>query len=425
MNARLAASELLSLVLDEGRALDDALKLAPAYVALEGRDRAFGRAIASATLRRLGGIDAVLAEFIAKPLPDTATMARALLRTGAAQLLYMGTPAHAAVSETVIAANSAPSARGFAKLINAVLRKVSGPGREMVKTFAPGIDLPSWLMTRWRAAYGGFTADSIAASLLTEPPLDVTVKDDPLGWANQLGGALLPTGSIRLPMEHPAVEALPGYEDGGWWVQDAAAALPALLLGDVRGKTVLDLCAAPGGKTLQLAAAGAQVTAVDRDRDRLDVLKENLTRTRLEAKTVCADALKLRAATPFDCGLLDAPCSATGTLRRHPDVAWLRRPTDIPKLAELQRQLLDAAAGFIAPGGMLVYAVCSLEPEEGPAVVEAALSKGDWSRAPLKPAEMGGLKDLITPDGDLRTLPSRMADLGGMDGFYAARLVRR
>ncbi|HET9231849.1 MAG TPA: RsmB/NOP family class I SAM-dependent RNA methyltransferase, partial [Vitreimonas sp.] len=306
-----------------------------------------------------------------------------------------------------------------------------------------------------------------AQALLTEPPLDLTAKSGAAAWAETIGGVVTPTGSVRvlpfslaekgsgdegqadargggdhasshsaaprqLDAPHPltpspqgrgGIESLPGFADGHWWVQDAAAALPARVLGDVRGKRVLDLCAAPGGKTLQLAAAGAHVTAVDKSEPRLKRLRENLARTKLEADVICADALEYRAAEPFDAVLLDAPCTSTGTLRRHPDVAWLRRPTDIRALADLQAQLLQAAAAQLKPGAPLVYAVCSMEPEEGPGVVAAALSQG-WQREPIGPGEITGADEFLTGDGDLRTLPSRWPEIGGLDGFYVARLQR-
>jgi 16S rRNA (cytosine967-C5)-methyltransferase len=421
LSARLAAAELLIAVLDHGRALEDALGGTASFSALEGRDRAFARALATATLRRLGGIDAVLARFLQKPLPETAFHGRALLRIGAAQLLLLGTPAHAGVGETVEAANTSREARGFAKLINAVLRKVSREGAEIFASLPAGADLPAWLFTRWRAAYGAGAAD-LAGALQSEPPLDLSAKQDASGWAERVNGSLTPTASVRLPAPG-SVDALPGFADGAWWVQDAAAALPARLLGDVRGKRVLDLCAAPGGKTLQLAAAGADVTALDKAPERLTRLSENLDRTQLRAEIVCADALKFRPAAPFDAVLLDAPCTSTGTLRRHPDVAWLRRPTDVRALAALQLQLLTAAASMVKPGGTLVYAVCSLEPEEGEGVVAQALANG-WTRAPIPRGEIPGADDFITKHGDLRTLPSHWREIGGLDGFYAARLVR-
>lgn len=422
MNARQAAADLVVAVLDLGRALEDALDKTPSFKALEGRDRAFARALATTTLRRLGGIDAVLAQFLERPLPDTATHARAMLRIGAAQLLVLGTPAHAAVGETVEAANGIREARGFAKLINAVLRRVSRDGATVFVAQPAGADLPNWLFTRWRATYGRATAEAIARALQNEAPLDLSVKRDATDWAARLGGVLTPTSSVRLA--HGIVDQLPGFSDGAWWVQDAAAALPAHLLGDVVGKHVLDLCAAPGGKTLQLAAAGARVTAVDKSEERLVRLRENLARTRLEAEVVRGDALRLRAKVQFDAILLDAPCTSTGTLRRHPDVAWLRRPSDVRALSELQAELIAAAANMIKPGGTLVYAVCSLEPEEGPGVITEVMKSGAWTRAPIRRGEIAGADDFITTDGEVRTLPSHWPEIGGLDGFYAARLVR-
>lgn len=419
MNPRRAATELL-VAIEGGQPLDDALTRTRAYAELEGRDRAFARALATATLRRLGAIDAVLARFLQRPLPETAAHARNLLRLGAAQLLVLQTPPHAAVGETVETANAMREARGFAKLMNAVLRRVSREGPSILEQLPPGADLPAWLYTRWRAAYGD-DAPRIAQALRDEAPLDLSVKSDPVGWAQRLVAARTPTGSIRLT-SHAAVDTLPGFTDGDWWVQDAAAALPALIIGDMSGKRVLDLCAAPGGKTLQLAAMGAHVTAVDKSAQRLERLRENLARTKLQAEVICADALEFRA-EPFDAILLDAPCTSTGTLRRHPDVAWLRRPGDVRALADLQTRLIDAAVRLLKPDGRLVYAVCSLEPEEGPGVIAKALGRG-WKRVPIDAEEFAGAASFITPEGDLRTKPSDWADIGGLDGFFASRLVR-
>jgi 16S rRNA (cytosine967-C5)-methyltransferase len=403
--------------MERGRSLEDALGETPSFNALTGRDRAFARALTTAGLRRLGGISTVVSQFLDRPLPDSAEHARALLHLGATQLLVLGTPAHAAVSETVETANQMREARGFAKLMNAVLRKVARDGQPILDAQPPGADLPAWLYTRWRASYGD-AAVAIANALMAEPPLDVSVKGNADEWAHRLIGTVTPTGSVRLG-QHAPIDSLAGFNDGAWWVQDAAAALPAKLLGDARGKRVLDLCAAPGGKTLQLAAAGAHVTAVDKSEARLKRLQENLQRTKLEAEVICADALEF-SAEPFDAILLDAPCTSTGTLRRHPDVAWLRRPTDVRALADLQAHLIAASAKLLKPGAPLIYAVCSLEPEEGPGVVAEALRSG-WRRAPLTnevPAEF------ITPDGDMRTHPGFWPEIGGLDGFYAAHLLR-
>ncbi|MGE0044664.1 MAG: RsmB/NOP family class I SAM-dependent RNA methyltransferase [Hyphomonadaceae bacterium] len=419
---RLAAGEVLALVLGEKRTMADALARTERLDDLEPRDRAFARAIVSATLRRLGSIDAVLANFLQTPLPETAYLGQALLRAGAAQILVLETPAHAAVSETVDAANAERAARGFARLMNAVLRKVASDGPALLAALPPGADLPPWLYTRWRAAYGD-EAERIAAALRTEPPLDLTVKDNAEARAAKLGGVVSPTGGVRLTDAH-GVAALEGYAEGAWWVQDSAAALPAKLLGDIAGKRVLDLCAAPGGKTLQLANAGAIVTALDKSAQRLERVRENLARTNLAAEIVAADALTWSPGEPFDAVLLDAPCTATGTMRRHPDIAWLRRPSDIQALAAQQRALLARAQHFVKPGGVLVYAVCSLEPEEGPAIVSEALESGAWTLSPIAPEEIGGHAQLLTARGELRTLPSHFAAEGGLDGFYAARLIR-
>lgn len=421
MSVRRAAAELTIAVLDHGRTFEDALADTKSFNALEGRDRAFARAVASATLRRLGGIDAILAKFLAKPLPESALAGRAILRTGAAQLLVLHTPPHAAVGESVALANAHNGARGFAGLINAVLRKVASEGPSLFETQPLGLDLPAWLFTRWRATYGDAAAAAIAHALHYEAPLDLSAREDVSALAQTLSGEVLPTGSVRLG-EHGAVDALPGFDDGAFWVQDAAAALPAKLFGDVRGKDVLDLCAAPGGKTLQLAAAGANVSALDKDHTRLDRLRGSLKRTGLSAEVIAMDAREWSPSKLYDCVLLDAPCTATGTLRRHPDIAWLRRPTDIPALATLQTELLAKAAAFVKPGGMLVYAVCSLEPEEGPAIV--AKAPDTLALDPIAPSELAD-PSFITEDGALRTLPSHWSERGGLDGFYAARFIKR
>jgi 16S rRNA (cytosine967-C5)-methyltransferase len=369
--------------------------------------------MASAALRHLGRIDAVLARFMNRPLEAGAETPRAILRTGAAQILALNTAPHAAVSAAVDLANSARSAQPFAKLINAVLRKVAGEGKDHFASLPAGANLPDWLFTRWRAAYGDETAEAIAKALSAEPPLDLRAKPSaslpPEARPGPFGAGRLDAGAD--------VTALEGFADGAWWVQDAAAGLPAMLLGDVAGKSVLDLCAAPGGKTMQLAAAGARVTAVDWDETRLARVRANLERTKLHAEIVAADILAWTPPALADAVLLDAPCTATGTLRRRPDVAWLRRPSDIEALAERQKQLLARAATFLKPGGVLVYAVCSLEPEEGDSVALHAPPE----LIPEPMASTDGLETHVTPQGWLRTLPSSRAADGGMDGFFAAR----
>jgi len=290
------------------------------------------------------------------------------------------------------------------------------------------LDIPVWLLDRWIKTYGEADARRIAEASLAEAALDLAVKDDGEAWAARLGGVLLPTGSVRLKAGG-RIEDLEGYAEGAWWVQDAAAALPARLLGDVRDRTVADLCAAPGGKTAELAAAGARVTAVELSGARLTRLRSNLERLHLEAELVEADATTWRPEHAFDAVLLDAPCTATGTIRRHPDILRLKRPEDVAALAALQARLLDNAVGLLKPGGTLVYCTCSLEPEEGAEQISRLLAREPrLARSPIHAGECGIAPEWITPEGDLRTLPFHRpgtdTDPGGLDGFYAARIVR-
>ena len=288
------------------------------------------------------------------------------------------------------------------------------------------VDTPDWLAARWRAAYGD-AAPAIAEAHRRGGAIDLTARADPAGWAERLGATLLATGTLRLN-DRGAIRELPGYAEGAWWVQDAAAALPARLLDARPGERVADLCAAPGGKTAQLASAGATVLAVDRSRHRLKRLAENMARLRLAVDTKVADALTLEA-EPFDAVLLDAPCSATGTIRRHPDVPWTKREADLAKLVDLQARLLDKAAALTRSGGRLVYCTCSLEPEEGERQAESFLARHPaFAPVPVRADELPGLEEAITPNGDVRTLPHQGgAALGasGLDGFFIARFSRR
>lgn len=420
---RAIAVDLLSAVLDKGRLLDDVLD-DPRLSKLDERDRGFVRMLLGTTLRRLGQIDALIEHCVEKPMRAGAAWAEHALRLGICQLLFLDVAPHAAISTTVDLVKGGSQA-GFAKLLNAVLRRLDREGRELVAVHdAPLLDTPEWLWRSWVRAYGEETAHAIASAHLAEAPVDITVAADPQGWAEKLEAEILPTGSLRRAAGG-SIAALPGFNDAAWWVQDAAAALPARLLGDVRGKSVADLCAAPGGKALQLAVAGAQVTAVDRSAKRLVRLTENLKRLGLSAKVVEADAGAWTPPQPFDAILLDAPCSATGTLRRHPDVARHKNPAEITKLAGVQARLLRAAIPMLKPGGMLVYCTCSLEPEEGPEQIASLLAEGaPLKRVPLRAEDVGGMAELITADGDLRTLPCHLAAQGGMDAFFAARLEK-
>lgn len=431
LGARAAAQRAVAELVGQNRALALEDALAQASRGLDPAEAALARAIATATFRRFGLIRAALGSRLDHGLPDDQPLLLALLATGAAQILDLAVPDHAAVDLAVRLAKAERRTQHLGGLVNAVLRRVA---RERDAILAAGDPLgdgaPDWLAARWRAAYGPERAEAIGRAHLAGATVDVTVKADPTAWAELLGAAQLPTGSLRLPPDSGSISTLDGFAEGAWWVQDAAAALPAKLLGARGGERVADLCAAPGGKTAQLAAAGAAVTAVDRSAPRLERLRRNLERLGLTAEVVVGDALALGGAGTFDAVLLDAPCSATGTIRRHPDVAWTKSSDDIARLSGLQARLLDRAATLLRPGGRLVYCTCSLEPEEGEAQIIAFLSRNpDFARVPVAADEVGGLAELIDPNGDLRTLPCHLGGgtdaRGGLDGFFVSRLVRR
>jgi 16S rRNA (cytosine967-C5)-methyltransferase len=365
--------------------------------------------------------------FLEKGFPSDAPRAETILLLGAAQILWLEVPDHAAVDLSVRLAQADRRAARYAGLINAVLRRVAQIGTP-APTNSAARDTPEWLLKRWGKTYGRDGARAIAVANGHEPALDITVKQDAESWAERLRGRVLPTGTVRT-LAHGAISLLPGFSEGAWWVQDAAAALPVRLFGDVRGMNVADLCAAPGGKTAQLAFAGAHVTAVDRSSLRLNRLRENLARLSLHAETVTADALEWQT-EPFDAVLLDAPCSSTGTVRRHPDVPWLKSETDLPVLTSLQQRLLDHAVEMLKPGATLIYCVCSLEPEEGENQIDALLARDPRIvRKPITAPDVFDRAEFITAAGDLRTLPLHLSDSdprwGGLDGFYAARLTRK
>jgi 16S rRNA (cytosine967-C5)-methyltransferase len=429
--ARRMAADILDGVLHKRRTLDDQLEGAAAHPGLKtlsDRDRALMRRLVATILRRMGTLNHVLSRLLDRGIPTDAPRAQSALMIGAAQILWMDVPDHAAVDLSVRMVQSDRRAAKYAGLVNAVLRRCAREGQPLIDEVASQtLDVPAWLMARWNANYGEATARDIALALGHEPSLDLTVKSENDAWATRLHGEVLPTGSVRTLLQG-SVTMLPGFSDGQWWVQDAAAALPARLFGDIKGKRLLDLCAAPGGKTAQLIHAGADVTAVDRSQNRIARLRENLARLSLQAETVISDGTEYPG-EGFDGVLVDAPCASTGTIRRHPDVAWLKQESDIILLTALQRRLLQKAVGMLKPGGTLVYCTCSLEPEEGEQAVAALLdSDPSIKRAPVDASEVAGLSEIINADGDLRTLPSHLphADprLAGLDGFYAARLVK-
>jgi 16S rRNA (cytosine967-C5)-methyltransferase len=408
---RSAAFALVTAVLERRRGLDEALDSLPGHI--QPRDKAAAHRIAAAVLRRLGSIDAVLEPYLRREPSPPALQA---LRIGAAELLLLGTPAHAAVGTAV-----ALAPKPFAGLVNAVLRKVATEGPAAMEGLdAARLDTPAWLWSSWHAAYGP-KVRAIAEAHTLPAPLDLSLAP---GAAAPEGAEILPNGTARLPAGTRITE-LPGFAEGAFWAQDAAASLPARLLAARPGERVVDLCAAPGGKTAQLAGTGASVTAVEKEERRATRLRENLARLKLQAELVVADAIPWSAERrgSFDAVLLDAPCTATGTIRRHPEVPHLRRARDVPKLAATQAALIGAAAGLLAPGGRLVFATCSLQPEEGEAHT-ARLAALGLRPDPVRPEEVPGLEAAVTPDGALRTRPDFWVEKGGMDGFFVARFLR-
>ncbi len=420
---RVAAFELLLTVFHDRRPFDDALAMHRGLAAMEPRDRALARLLAATVMRRAPELDAIIAPLLNKNLRGRAAPVQQLLRLGAAQFVFLGTPAHAAVTTTVEAAQAAGQ-RAYKGLINAVLRRLTREGAAPASD--PGrLNTPDWLWRSWVAAHGEEQAAAIAEAHLNEAPLDISVKSDAAGWAERLNAVVLPTGTLRRAAGGD-IRGLPGFAEGAWWVQDAAAALPARLLGPAAGQRIADLCAAPGGKTAQLAAAGADVYAVDSSATRIKQLDENMRRLKLNVNLVVGDATTWRPSAPFDAVLVDAPCSGTGTIRRHPDIARLKRSGDVKRLGVLQDQLLDHAVTLLRPGGLLVYATCSLQSEEGAVRIDRLLAQdAPMERVEIESGEVPGLEMALTDDGDLRTLPTHWPGKGGLDGFFIARLRRK
>ncbi len=438
--AREAAVMLLHNVLTRRRPMDELLNQArriPELARLSKADRAFARAIAATALRRHGQLRAVLDSFMEKGLPERAGPLREILLAASAQLLFLESPPHAVLNIAVQQVKRDPASQRYDKLANAVLRRVSEKGPALIKQQqenqqAGRLNTPGWLWNAWCKSYDKQTAQYIAEAHLHQAQLDLSIVRDPELWAQKLGGQLLPTGSVRLRAKG-RIEHLPGYDDGAWWVQDMAAALPVQLLGNIRGKRIADLAAAPGGKTAQLIAAGAEVTAVDSSKGRLKRLVENLERLEMDAEIIEADILQWQPDEKYDAVLLDAPCSATGTIRRHPDLPFLKKRQDVQELAQIQSNMLDRALAFLKPGGTLVYCTCSLQPEEGPDRIRALLKRHKKVKCdPIRAGELAGHSEWISSTGHLRTLPffrpaaktgSSKKITPGMDGFFAARLI--
>jgi 16S rRNA (cytosine967-C5)-methyltransferase len=420
---RSVAFDLLRSVLAKRKSFDDAMVIHDGFRRLPTRDKGFARLIAVTTLRRLGQIDILIDTCIEKPLPKAGEAVRDIIRMATAEMLFLGVAPHASVDSAVTLVETRKLTK-FKGLTNAVLRRLSREGQTMLAAVPESANVPEWMLRGWADEFGEDAALKIASASIREPTLDISVKSDPNGWAEKLSATVLGTGSLRRGFDGP-MEAMPGFSDGAWWVQDAAAALPVRLLGDVKGKRVLELCAAPGGKTAQLAAAGAHVTAVDRSEPRLGRLQRNLARLGLSAETLVENASTWRPSELFDAVLLDPPCTSTGTIRRHPDILHSKGPEDLPKLAALQDKLLSSAVEMVKPGGTLVFCTCSLQPEEGERRVESFLSANTTMKLkPILASEVPGLDDAITETGHLRTFPFHLAERGGLDGFFAARLIR-
>jgi 16S rRNA (cytosine967-C5)-methyltransferase len=422
--ARGVALDLLEAVLQQKIPLENALACNLNINKLDDRDRSYARAITSTTLRRLGQIDALIGIVMERPLSRKSLGVKNILRIGIVQLLFLKTAPHAAVYTAVSLAQD----RGYGphkKLINAILRRISREGLSFIKKQdAVKLNTPEWLWVSWIESYGEKVCREIATAHLKEAALDINAPNDKALWAKQLNARILSTGTLRCN-DGGLVSQLPGYQNGAWWVQDAAAALPVRLLGDVKNKHIIDICAAPGGKTAQLAVAGARVTAIDRSEKRLNRLRENMDRLKINVESINADATQWRPKSLASAVLLDAPCSSTGTIRRHPDVMQLKTPKEVAKLVEVQKRLLNAAIEMVRPGGLIIYCLCSLETQEGSNLAKSYQNNSATiEHIPITSKEIGGHDEFVSKAGDLRTLPSHLSEQGGMDGFFATRFKR-
>ncbi|MCZ7487273.1 RsmB/NOP family class I SAM-dependent RNA methyltransferase [Rhizobium rhizogenes] len=424
--ARIAATRILAAVLEKKTSLDGMLDSEngnPVYRALSIADRALVRAIVNSALRHLPRLETALSMLLDGPLPQGARSLHHVLVVGAAQMLYLDVPDHSAVDLAVEQAHRDPRNKRFVKLVNAVLRRLGREKTEIEQAIADVPVLPDWFYARLVSAYGDDVAQRISEAQLTPSSIDLTVKTDPTLWAEKLGGTVLPNGSVRLGDFEGQIPSLEGFAEGAWWVQDLAASMPVRLLGDISGKRVADLCAAPGGKTAQLALAGAKVTALDQSGNRLRRLRENLDRLGLHAETVEVNMLKYQPKQLFDAVLLDAPCSSTGTLRKHPDVCWTKDETDIAKLAALQGQMLRHALTLVGSGGIVVFSNCSLDPSEGEEMIAQVLAENpDVERIAVRKEDWPGMESAVSSQGDLRTTPDMF---GGVDGFFSSVLLKK
>lgn len=423
--ARAVAFSVLQDVLLGKTPLRQGLANNAAFQNLNDIDRQFSRNLISTTLRHYGHIRQIIAEKLQHPLPPQAAPVELALAIGISQLYYARVPDHAAVATSVGILEDGRFSR-YKGLVNAILRRCANEREERAAApLASLTNFPDWLQESWISAYGLDAANALAGIYLTQPPLDITVFEDAAAFASLTNGVVLPGGSVRLNGSG-AIPDLPGFPSGAFQIQEAAASLPVKLLAQsgLAGKTVIDACAAPGGKSIQLAKAGAIVTAIDHSASRLKTMQHNLTRCAVDVQLFQSDACNWQPDAPVDIVLLDAPCTATGTLRRNPDVAWLKTPDTLHELVSVQEKLLRHAAGWVKPGGTLLYSVCSLQPTEGEAQINGFLAAHpDWQRAPFHAADVP-VPGAVNSDGDIRILPQYWLELGGIDGFFMARLVK-
>lgn len=429
LETRQIAYQILVEVLLRKNPLDQVLSRHQGFHDLDGRERNLARMLVSTVLRRKGQLDDLIRRALNKGQELHPQQLPLILYLGVCQIMFMDVPDHAAVDTSVQLAEQEGMTRQKG-LVNAVLRRLASEGKKWpVDQDEVTLNFPSWLLQQWTTDYDDKIAYDIALASLSEADTDITVKNsaEKVYWAGELeSSVVLPTGSVR-KRGGGNITDMKGFTEGAWWVQDAAAALPARLFGDVKGKTIVDLCAAPGGKTAQLASKEAHVYAVDRSAKRLERLKENLTRLDLteRVEVVVGDGSVWQPDRPVDAVLLDAPCTATGTIRRHPDIMHLKTEKDLTQLCDVQSRLLDNAAKILSSGGVLVYCTCSLQKEEGENQIDAFLRNyPDFQRLPVSAEEVGGLDSFVTEKGDLRVFPFHLAPAGGMDGFYAARLQK-
>lgn len=412
LKPRQSAVRILMRVLNEKQTVPAAVAAEKDFEKFSDSDQNFVRLLILTTLRRMGQIDGVLAKLLKRPIPKKQQVVQQILRLGITQGLFLKTPDYAVVN-TSVALVKKFHFDGLSGFVNAVLRGFFRLKNPLAGLENPAVNLPKWLWESWQEAYGADVAQQMAAAVMEEPPLDLSVPSHPEEWAQKWNGRVLPTGSVRVPVSGP--EALPGFQKSGCWVQNAAASIPAQLFTDIQGKEVADLCAAPGGKTAQLAHRGARVVAFDVSEKRAQRLRENMARLGLNVRVQVADVLEIEEKEAFDAVLLDAPCSATGTIARHPEMKYHRAPKDVERLAEVQKALLKKAIRLVKTGGEIVFATCSLQPQEGDRVIRSVsdLVEVIW------PADKRW-QGFITPLGSLRILPG-----DGMDGFYVCLMRKK